>query len=145
MFQTIKILPYPKQFLKNIVIDVEQYPKFLPMLKSATVFPETDNSFQADLTIGVRAVEKTYRSKVFIVDDIVKVQAIPDSTFKFLESQWYFYPQGENSCKVEFMLSFELRSALLQLTVGRALDKIAAITMTAFEERAKDLHEKLTI
>jgi len=139
MYQTTKILPYPSQFLKNIVADVAQYPKFLPMVNFATIFPETENSFQADLTIGSGAFEKTYRSKVFVSDNAVKAQAIPDKTFKSLESLWHFHPHGENQCKVEFTLSFELRSTLLQLTVGKVLDKVAATTMTAFEERAKDV------
>lgn len=143
MFQTVKILPYPPQFLKNIVADVKEYPKFLPMLKSTTIFPETEHSFQADLTIGTGAFEKTYRSKVSVLDRTVKAQAVPDKTFKFLESQWHFHPYEENHCKVEFILRFELCSALLQLTVGKVLDKIAAATMTAFEERAKDLWKNL--
>jgi len=137
MFQITKILPYPPQFIKNIVADVQEYPSFLPMLKFATVFPETDHSFQADLTVGSGPVEKNYRSKVFISDNAVKAQAIPDKTFKSLESQWHFHPHDENHCRVEFILRFELHSTLLQLTLGKVLDKIAATTMTAFEERAK--------
>lgn len=139
MLQKTKILPYPAHFLKNIVADVEQYPAFLPMLKSAIVFSETEDFFQADLTIGTGTIEKTYRSKVFVSDNAVKAQAIPDNTFKFLESQWIFQPLDENRCKVEFMLRFELHSTLLQLTLGKALNKIAEATMTAFEERAKKL------
>lgn len=139
MYQATRVLPYPAHFLKDIVANVKEYPKFLPMLKSAIIFPETENSFQADLTISSGAFEKNYRSKVFVSEYSVKAQAVPDKIFKFLESQWHFYPHEENHCKVEFMLHFELRSTLLQLTVGKFLDKIAAATMTAFEERAKDL------
>lgn len=139
MFQTSKVLPYPPNFLKDIVADVEQYPTFLPMLKAVAIYPKTLAFFEADLTIGVGAFDKTYRSEVCIFDDAVEAKAKADGTFKFLESRWQFTPFENNHCLVDFTLDFKLQSALLQLTVGKLLDGAAHTMMTAFEQRAAKL------
>ena len=139
MFQTSKVLPYPPTFLKDIVTDVEQYPAFLPMLKAVVIYPKTPTFFEADLTIGVGAFDKTYRSEVFIFDDAVEAQAKADGTFKFLESRWQFTNHERNHCLVSFALDFKLQSSLLQLTVGKLLDAAAHTMMTAFEQRAAKL------
>ena len=142
MFQASKVLPYPADFLKEIVADVEQYPTFLPMLKGVAIYPKTDNFFEADLTIGTGPLEKTYRSEVFIFDDAVEAKAKPDNTFKFLESRWHFTNYENNRCLVNFSLDFKLQSALLQITVGRFLDSGAQTMMTAFEQRAARLWQQ---
>lgn len=139
MFQTSKVLPYSASFLKDIVADVEQYPTFLPMLKSVAIYPKTDDFFEADLTIGSGIFEKTYRSEVFIFDNAVEAKAIPDKTFKFLESRWHFTNYENNRCLVNFNLDFKLQSTLLQATVGNFLDSSAKKIMTAFEQRAARL------
>lgn len=139
MFQASKTLPYPAYFLKNIVADVEQYPHFLPMIKAVKIFPKTSNFFYADVTVGSRILEKTYRSEVSIYDESVEAKAQPDNMFKFLESRWNFENYAENLCQVNFFLNFELRSSLLQLTVGKVLDSAAKATMAAFEQRASRL------
>lgn len=139
MFQASKILPYSADFLKEIVADVERYPTFLPMLKSVAIYPKTDDFFEADLTIGSGLFEKTYRSEVFIFDNAVEAKAIPDNTFKFLESRWHFTSYENNRCLVSFSLDFKLQSTLLQMTVGKFLDNSAQTIMTAFEQRAAQL------
>ena len=139
MFQTSKVLPYPPAFLKDIVTDVEQYPAFLPMLKAVAIYKKNPTFFEADLTIGVGAFDKTYRSEVFIFDDAVEAKAKADGTFKFLESRWQFNAFENNHCLVGFTLDFKLQSALLQLTVGKLLDGATHTMMTAFEQRAAKL------
>jgi coenzyme Q-binding protein COQ10 len=142
MFQASKVLPYPAAFLKEIVVDVEQYAAFLPMLKAVAIYPKTAEFFEADLTIGVGAFDKTYRSEVFVFDDAVEAKAKTDGTFKFLESRWHFTNYENNRCLVNFTLDFKLQSALLQITVGKLLDNAAQTMMTAFEQRAARLWQQ---
>ncbi len=139
MFRASKTLPYPALFLRNIVADVEQYPTFLPMIKAVKIFPKTSDFFYADVTVGSGILEKTYRSEVAVYDESVEAKAQPDNVFKFLESCWSFESDEANRCQVNFFVNFELRSSLLQLTVGKVLDSAAKVTMTAFEQRAAGL------
>jgi coenzyme Q-binding protein COQ10 len=109
------------------------------MLKAVAIYPKTPTFFEADLTIGVGAFDKTYRSEVFIFDDAVEAKAKADGTFKFLESRWQFDAIENNNCLVSFTLNFKLQSTLLQLTVGKLLDGAAHTMMTAFEQQAAKL------
>ena len=136
MFQTSKVLPYPADFLKEIVANVELYSEFVPGVKTATIYPKKSDCFEADLTIGYGLLEKTYRSKVFIYNDAVEAKAVSDSIFKFLETRWQFTAYENNYCLVNFTLDFKLQSALLQLTVGKLLNDSSNKIMTAFEQRA---------
>ena len=139
MFQTSKVLPYPADFLKEIVADVECYPSFLPWVKAVAIFPKNPEFFEVDLTIGYGPLEKTYRSEVFIHSDAVEAKAISDSIFKFLESRWQFKAYENNNCLVNFTLDFQLQSALLQMTIGKILDEAANKMISAFEQRAENL------
>ena len=136
MFQTSKVLPYPADFLKSIVADVESYPKFLPWVKAVAIYPKNQEFFEADLTIGYGPLEKTYRSEVFIYDDAVEAKAVSDSIFKFLETRWQFTAYEDNRCLINLTLDFLLQSSLLQLTVGKLLDDAANKMIAAFEQRA---------
>lgn len=139
MFQASKVLPYSANFLKEIAADIEQYPTFLPMLKSVAIYPKTDAFFETDVTIGTGLFEKTYRLEVFIFDDAVEAKAMPNHTVRFLEFRWHFTNYENNRCLVSFSLEFKLQSALLHVTVGKFLDSSAQTLLTAFEQRAARL------
>jgi coenzyme Q-binding protein COQ10 len=145
MYQTSKVLPYPADFLKEIIANVELYPQFLPWVKAVAIFPKTSGFFEADLTIGYGPLEKTYRSEVFVHKDAVEAKAISNSIFNFLESRWQLTDYENNRCLINFTLDFKLQSPLLQLTVGKLLDDAAISMITAFEQRAARLWENVTI
>ncbi len=139
MFQTSKVLPYPADFLKSIVADVESYPQFLPWVKAVVVYPKNQEFFEAELTIGYGPLERTYRSEVFIYDDAVEAKAVSDSIFKFLETRWQFTTYEDNRCLINLTIDFLLQSSLLQLTVGKLLDDAANKMIAAFEHQAAKL------
>ncbi len=144
MFQTSKVLPYPADFLKEIVADVESYPQFLPWVKAVAIYPNNPEFFEADLTIGYGLLEKTYRSEVFIYSDSVEAKAISNNIFKFLETRWQFTAREDKCCLINLTIDFQLQSQLLQLTVGKMLDDAANKMIAAFEQRAAILWESAT-
>ncbi len=139
MFQISKVLPYPADFLKSIVADVESYPQFLPWVKAVVVYPKNQEFFESELTIGYGPLERTYRSEVFIYDDAVEAKAVSDSIFKFLETRWQFTTYEDNRCLINLTIDFLLQSSLLQLTVGKLLDEAANKMIAAFEHQAAKL------
>ena len=143
MFETSKVLPYPADFLKEIVADVECYPQFLPWVKAVAIHQKNPEFFEADLTIGYGLLEKTYRSEVFIYTDAVEAKAISNNIFKFLETRWQFTTKEEKCCLVNLTIDFQLQSQLLQLTVGKMLDDAANKMIAAFEHRAASLWKNI--
>ena len=64
-FQNTKVLPYTDKELYNIIINVKSYPEFLPWCKESEIINKIDeNNFDAVLTIGYKALDESYTSKV---------------------------------------------------------------------------------
>jgi coenzyme Q-binding protein COQ10 len=135
-YKISKNFAYSKELLYEIVADVKSYPEFLPWIKSATVYDESEHNFEADLTIKFGPFEKTYGSEVFLSNNTIKTQAKSGSIFSYLNSTWQFIEINSYETCVEFSIDFKLNSSILQLTVGKLLEEAAEATIKSFEERA---------
>ena len=140
-FKDSKLMPYKSELLKEIILDIEKYPEFLPWCKSAEIITQNDNFIQAKLAIEYKKFSETYISKITtqqIKDEfIIKVVAI-SGPFKILKNEWSV-KQINNHSKVNFSIDFKFKSMILDALIGMffsvAKDKIIA----AFESRAKIL------
>ena len=84
-----------KEDLINLVLNIEDYPKFIPYCLNAKIYEKNlDNDNQliiADLTIGKGPFMDTYKSDVKYIkkDDIILVKNI-DGPLKYLDNKWQF-------------------------------------------------------
>ena len=105
-FQNTKILPYSDKELYNIIINVKSYPEFLPWCKEAEIINKIDeNNFDAVLTIGYKALEESYTSRV---KGTLLKQIHSNSIagpFKYLYSNWKFKKIGKS------LIDFKILSA----------------------------------
>ncbi len=70
-----RTLPYPPETLYTIVADVKRYPEFLPWVLEADIIKQTDRGFLADLTVGYKLFQDTYRSEVILTpNERVEIQ-----------------------------------------------------------------------
>lgn len=139
-FENTKILPFTDKQLYDIVIDVESYPEFLPWCKKTKIINKIDNNnFDATLTIGYKALDENYTSRVQGVY-LKKIQSNAiKGPFKYLESIWEF-KGSEKSCKVTFGLKYEFKSYFLAKLMGTIFQKASQKMFYAFEDRAKNLY-----
>ena len=136
-----------KKDLIDLVLNIEEYPKFIPYCLSAQIYKdETVGNFQyieADLTIGKGPFKDTYKSDVKFdkKESIIYVKNI-EGPLKYLENKWKF-DQKENFTEVTFDLDFELKNKFLNIFMNKSfkygLDKIA----DAFQSRAEKLFNKV--
>ena len=136
-----------KKDLIDLVLNIEEYPKFIPYCLNAHVYKdETVGNFQyieADLTIGKGPFKDTYKSDVKFdkKESIIYVKNI-EGPLKYLENKWKF-DQKENFTEVTFDLDFELKNKFLNIFMNKSfkygLDKIA----DAFQTRAEKLFNKV--
>ena len=136
-----------KKDLIDLVLNIEEYPKFIPYCLNAHVYKdETVGNFQyieADLTIGKGPFKDTYKSDVKFdkKESIIYVKNI-EGPLKYLENKWKF-DQKENFTEVTFDLDFELKNKFLNIFMNKSfkygLDKIA----DAFQSRAEKLFNKV--
>ena len=132
-----------KEDLINLVLNIEDYPKFIPYCLNAKIYEkkiENENQLIiADLTIGKGLFKDTYKSDVKYnkKEGIIFVKNI-DGPLKYLDNKWQFNSDG-NSTEVSFDVDFELKNKFLNIIMSKSfkygLDKIA----DAFQKRAEEL------
>ena len=137
-----------KEDLINLVLNIEDYPKFIPYCLNAKIYEKNlDNDNQliiADLTIGKGPFKDTYKSDVKYIkkDDLIHVVNI-GGPLKFLENNWKFQDKGNwmNGYRTEviFDIDFEIENKFLNILMTKSfqygLDKIA----DAFQKRAESI------
>ena len=132
-----------KENLINLVLNIEDYPKFIPYCLNAKIYEKKlyndDQLIIADLTIGKGLFKDTYKSDVKYIkkDDIILVKNI-DGPLKYLDNKWQFKQTGRLT-EVSFDVDFELKNKFLNILMAKSfkygLDKIA----DAFQKRAEEL------
>ena len=132
-----------KEDLINLVLNIEDYPKFIPYCLNAKIYEKKlyndDQLIIADLTIGKGLFKDTYKSDVKYIkkDGIILVKNI-DGPLKYLDNKWQFIKIGKLT-EVSFDVDFELKNKFLNIIMTKSfkygLDKIA----DAFQKRAEEL------
>ncbi|MDB3885530.1 type II toxin-antitoxin system RatA family toxin [Candidatus Pelagibacter sp.] len=138
-----RLIECNKEQLVNLVLDIENYPKFIPYCLDAKIYEKKEKknliSIIADLTIGKGPFKATYKSDVkFDKDtDTIKVTNI-EGPLKYLDNKWFFLEKG-NSTEISFDIDFEIENKFLNIVMSKSfqygLDKIA----DSFQKRADDL------
>jgi coenzyme Q-binding protein COQ10 len=135
-----RILPYTPAQIFALVADVERYPEFLPWCVACRVTARpSPHEFTADLVVGFKMVREQFTSRVSLErHERIRVLYVK-GPFQHLENEWRFAPVPEGT-RVEFFLSFEFRSALLQTLIGALFEEAVRRMVAAFEMRARKLY-----
>ncbi len=140
-FQETRIMHYDASLIKDIILDVEKYPEFLPWCDSAKILSRESDFFTAELAISFKNFSEKYVSKITKEENndvfSIKVEAI-SGPFSHLFNQWSIKKQ-KNGTKVHFSIDFEFKSRILDTVIGFLFVSKAQKIAVAFEKRAKDL------
>ena len=129
-----------------MVLDIENYPEFVPWCLSSKVYEKKDKGdtveIIADLTIGKSFFKETYKSFVTYnkSTDTIYVTNI-EGPLKHLENKWFFKDLGDSS-EVEFQVDFELKNKILNLLMNKSFDLGLIKIADAFQKRADELFNK---
>jgi coenzyme Q-binding protein COQ10 len=138
-----KIISCNKKNLIYMVLDIEQYPQFVPWCLEGKIHEKKDSEdyieIKADLKVGKSFINETYSSLVLYSKkkDLITVTNIK-GPLKFLKNEWRF-KEINNKTQLDFNIDFELKNNFLNMIMKNyfnfGLNKIT----DAFEQRAKDL------
>ncbi len=133
-------LPYSPEQMFALVADVERYPEFLPWCVACRVTARpSPTELTADLAVGFKMVREQFTSRVVLTPtERIEVRYLK-GPFQHLENEWRFAPVP-GGARVDFALSFEFRSALLQSLIGALFEEAVRRMVTAFETRARKLY-----
>ena len=138
-----RLINKKKDKLIDFVLDIEQYPQFIPFCKSSKIYEKSENSEQvnivADLTIGKGPFIDTFKSDVKFKKkkNEINVKNI-GGPLNYLSNNWKFTEKG-NMTEVYFEIDFEIKNKFLNILMTKSfnfgLEKIA----DAFQKRAEEL------
>jgi len=134
------LVPYAPAQMFELVDRVELYPQFLPWCGGTRVLAQAGDTKTARIDIdyhGVRAHFTTDNAN-HPPDSIVVT--LKDGPFRHLHGEWRFKALGEHGCKVEFDLSYEFATNVLDMAIGPVFSHIANTFIDAFVKRAENVY-----
>ncbi|KAK3553179.1 hypothetical protein QTP86_031754 [Hemibagrus guttatus] len=139
-----RTIGYSVEQIYSIVANVDQYHQFVPWCKRSKVIKQRNAGVQAQLEIGFSPVIERYVSEVTVIPNHqVRAVCTDGSLFSHLETLWRFTPASgnrEDSCNVEFYVSFEFKSLLHSQLATVFFDEVVKQMVNAFEIRAAKLY-----
>lgn len=145
-FRTTRRVRHSAEHMFDLVADVEQYPQFLPLCEGLTIRRRTPDGegreiLVADMSVGYRAIQETFTSRVALDRPALKIVVeYINGPFRQLENRWSFRDDEAGGSVVEFYINYEFRSRTLGLLMGAMFDKAFRKFAEAFEDRANRIY-----
>lgn len=137
------LLWYTAREMYDLVLNVREYPQFMPWCERAEVLEESDQGMTARLHLSYRGVRQAFTTRnTHLVSRTVSMQLV-DGPFSQLDGRWEFVPVGDsaaNACRIHFQLNYTFANAALELVVSPVFDRIANTFVDAFVERAERVY-----
>ena len=105
-----KIIPCKKKDLIKMILDIEKYPEFVPWCISGKIHRKEDMKdiieIEADLTVGKKFLNQTYKSHVSYYKDKDKIIVSNiGGPLKHLKNEWQI-KEVNNQSEVSFTIDF---------------------------------------
>lgn len=124
-----------------LVAQVEEYPKFLPLVEALKVKRREriggKDMLIATMAVGYKLIRESFTTKVELDPETrtIFVEYL-DGPFSHLENRWQFIPRSDGGSDVDFYIAYSFRSRMFERFVGALFDKAVQKYTDAFEERA---------
>ena len=147
-FRTVRRVRHTAAQMLELVADVERYPEFVPLCQALRVRRRSEGAdgqevLIADMEVGYKAIHEKFTSRVTLDRRANKVLVeYVDGPFRHLENTWNFIDEEAGSSRIEFFISYELRSRLLGALMGSMFDTAFRRFAQAFEARADVVYGK---
>jgi coenzyme Q-binding protein COQ10 len=148
-FRTTRRVRHAAEKMFDLVADVERYPEFVPLCKSLKILRRTQSeegieTIVASMTVAYKLVREAFTSRVTL--DHANLQILVEyleGPFSRLENRWDFHPVSDQSCDVEFFISYEFKSRVLGVLMGAMFDAAFRRFAEAFERRADAVYGRV--
>ena len=129
-----------------MILDIEKYPEFVPWCINGKIYRKEDLNdmieMEADLTVGKKFLNQTYKSHVTFYKDKDKIIVSNiGGPLKHLKNEWYI-KEINNQCEVSFTIDFEIKNVFYNMIMKKSFDQGLKTIADAFEKRAIDLFNK---
>ena len=141
-FSSKRRVRHSAQQMFDLVADIERYPEFVPLcsalrVRKRTAGEEGRETLVADMTVAYKLIHETFTSRVTL--DRPNMQILVEylkGPFSRMENRWTFHPLAEQSCEIEFFISYDFKSRTFALLMGTMFEMAFRRFAAAFEQRA---------
>lgn len=134
------LVPYTPAQMFELVDRVELYPEFLPWCGGARVVEQREDRKTARIDIDYHGVRANFTTNNLNTPPSSITITLKDGPFRHLHGEWHFRALGDAGCKVEFELSYEFATLLLERVIGPVFGHIANTFIDAFVNRAEAVY-----
>jgi len=150
-FRTKRRVNHAAAEMFDLVADMERYPEFVPLCQGMRVrgriqVSEGVETCTAAMTVAYKLISETFTTRVTLEKPAltIRVEYI-NGPFSILDNRWSFHPVSEQSCDVEFFITYEFKSRMLGLLMGAMFDVAFRKFEHAFERRADVVYGKARV
>jgi coenzyme Q-binding protein COQ10 len=135
-----KIISCNKKNLIDMILDIEQYPQFVPWCLEGKIHEKNESKdfieIKADLKVGKKFINETYSSLVLYSkkNDLITV-INTQGPLKYLKNEWKF-KEINNKTQLDFNIDFELKNNFLNMIMKKYFNFGLNKIIDAFEKRA---------
>lgn len=135
----------------DLVADIERYPEFVPLCQDLRVRrrvpePEGVEIVVAEMTVAYKLVRQTFTSRVTLDRPNLEILVeYIEGPFSKMQNRWHFRPLSEQSCEVEFFISYEFKSRTLAMLMGAMFEAAFRKFAHAFELRADKVYGRKAV
>jgi coenzyme Q-binding protein COQ10 len=147
-FRTRHRVRHSAEEMFDLVADMDRYPEFVPLCKAMRVrgratVAEGVEVANATMTVAYKMVHEEFTTRVTMnkPELWITVEYL-SGPLQVLSNRWAFHPVSENSCDVEFYISYEFKSRMLALVMGAVFEIAFRRFAEAFERRADRVYGK---
>jgi ribosome-associated toxin RatA of RatAB toxin-antitoxin module len=130
------LVPFSAQRMFDLVESVEQYPQFLPWCSGTAVGHRDPEVTQATIHINYRGIKQSFSTENHKQPPERMTLQLVEGPFRMLDGEWRFTALSAEACRIDFRLTYEFSSALLDKLVGPVFGHIAGTMVDAFLKRA---------
>ena len=130
----------------EMILDIEKYPQFVPWCLNGKIYSKVEREdiieIEADLTVGKKFLNQTYKSHVtyYKEKDKILVNNI-GGPLKSLQNEWNI-KEINNQSEVFFKIDFEIKNVFYNMIMKKSFDQGLKNIADAFEKRAIQLYNK---
>ena len=131
-----RFITVPPDQLFDLVHDVERYPQYLSLWRSAHIYEREANGYFTDQQIGLGPIRESFRTHTtFDRPNWIEVTSI-DPLFKRFHIRWDFNAVRSGT-RVLIALTWMVHSRMLQHAIDAALPMTTKRMVVAFEDEAR--------
>ncbi|SHF13115.1 Ribosome association toxin PasT (RatA) of the RatAB toxin-antitoxin module [Microbulbifer donghaiensis] len=136
------LVMYNAEQMFDLVNDVASYPQFLPGCRGAEVLYRDEHTLEARLDLSRAGIHQSFTTRNHLERPLHMTLTLVDGPFQDFTGRWDFVPLAVDACKVQFTLSFSMKSRLMAVAVGKLFSDLANQMVGAMCARAEEIYGK---